>query len=837
MASKKKINVNKKQKLATSLQEKYTSAVFGHHKWLPDERLNCLQCYQTSDTLHHTFKTTGESAEVDIDIAVCYFPLNHAYSSQEKATSQYFIEFDLLFHKDSIQKIMRLYNVELTVEKIQIMPKFSCLKHKSNDYIHFRDLIAYLYDCKVPVDALGESLKHYEKSKADGSKTTSGVREALEAIGLSESLTKIWRKHWQKVRPDQVDVYSYCERHHSNSGGSKQQYSPEYNQNQMARLEASILENLPWERLSVRLQSTFALQPHQQYGVRWMYLREQIKYFGVSGGILADLMGMGKTLQMLSLIVLEPNCCKLDASVNLVVCKLSVLHQWQEEAEKFFPGDDMDVFIYYNGNGNNSASWEEIMASGANERRTTVVLTTYDQLRERFQKVGKQCQLMNHEFHRVVCDEGHQIANANSATALALSSLKARHRWVLSGSPYRNSPRDLFSLIVQFLKLQDSFLDEDRFGRKARWNRAFTRMDAIREFEETGIVPKFNLSPFSIRDEARIESWLNVLMLRRTINHSSDLPDRVNHEHICNFHEGSEEQAIYEHVRSAVESFVLNIFESGESFSFTSVHGGVMLLRRICVSHDLLLKDEEDGKAMWKLETKHSGRGPIKHLTKHHLLQALPRNLKAFLEDHKNESTKLTSKITSVKACLDEILSESFGNRDNGLVAHKLVAFSQWSGVLDMMEELIRTILDGQLVVIRIDGATSGRARAAQCASFSGQESTPHMLLLNYKAAGEGLNLQMGQHVLLLDPWFTPSVEDQAIARVYRQGNTNKQVHVHRFVVERSIEQRVQQISDRKRSESQRLLSMGLVHRARMVQNTVDLSKDAILGLLDGEKR
>jgi hypothetical protein len=79
--------------------------------------------------------------------------------------------------------------------------------------------------------------------------------------------------------------------------------------------------------------------------------------------------------------------------------------------------------------------------------------------------------------------------------------------------------RDFYALAVGFLKVQDSFLTEDRFGVKARWNRAFTRMDALKEFDKSGIVPKFNLSSHSIRDELRVECWLNVLMLRRSHDH------------------------------------------------------------------------------------------------------------------------------------------------------------------------------------------------------------------------------------------------------------------------------------------------------------------------------
>jgi DNA repair protein RAD5 len=155
---------------------------------------------------------------------------------------------------------------------------------------------------------------------------------------------------------------------------------------------------------------------------------------------------------------------------------------------------------------------------------------------------------------------------------------------------------------------------------------------------------------------------------------------------------------------------------------------------------------------------------------------------------------------------------------------------------LDQMKELLTIYYPHVFQVLRIDGATPGKARATQCEAFNNEDSKhSHLLLLNYKAAGEGINLSRGQHVFLLDPWFTPSVEDQAVARVIRQGNTNEKVGVHRFLVENSIEERVQEIAAKKREESRRLLSMGLEHRAKMVQSTMEFSKESILRLLQGD--
>jgi SNF2 family DNA or RNA helicase len=776
-----------------------------------------LNCFETSTTFVHKFKTTptDEQAEFNIQVAVCLFPRAHDPLHKEQGNNNDSIQFDLFIFRSSVDKIFQLYYPDK--QRRGPPPTHSeccyrCTQANKEESIHYRDLIRYLYDHHVSVQGMPPITE-----KADGSKPTEGVRELLETVALAESLTRVWRNLWQILRPGQyMNVQN-------GSKPLRKRARIDQNttiRNQIANLESIILKSLPWKDLRTKLAPNIALQPHQEYGIQWMYLREQMKYFNLNGGILADEMGLGKTLQALALIVLQPHCCDADSTINLVVCKLSVLYQWSSEIQKFFCCDSIDVFIAH---GSSDACLDQARQSACDSDRTTIVLSTYDKIRGWWQK-GHE--FIDWKFHRVICDEGHNIANANSETAKALSSLKARHRWILSGSPYRNSPRDLYSLAVPFLKLQDSFLVEERFGCKARWNRAFLRMDAIRDYETTGIVPKCNLNSHSMRDEARVECWLNVMLLRRTQEHANKIPDRINHDHSCRLGL-SEEAAVYNHVQTAVETFVLE--QLGESFTFTSVHGGVMLLRRICVSVDLLLKDEQDEEAMWK---RHSGEGDqsIRHLTKHHLLQALPENLKSYLHGHKKNAEQPSSKYLLIKQCLENIVQDKITTKDTS--PHKIVVFSQWSGALDLTTELIDTFFPGTFQILRIDGSTAGKERATQCESFNQDQQSSHMLLLNYKAAGEGLNLQKGQHVLLLDPWFTPSVEDQAVARVHRQGNTNKRVHVHRFIINNSIEQRVQAIGDNKREESKRLLSMGLVHRAKMAKNTIDFSKDAILDLI-----
>jgi SNF2 family DNA or RNA helicase len=233
----------------------------------------------------------------------------------------------------------------------------------------------------------------------------------------------------------------------------------------------------------------------------------------------------------------------------------------------------------------------------------------------------------------------------------------------------------------------------------------------------------------------------------------------VGQNHVCGL-DSLQEASICEHIRKAVEIFFLE--QLGTTFTFV----GIVLLRRICVSVDLLLKDEQNEDVMlWDNANLREESTTCRDLTKQHLLRALPKELKSFLQDHRNNSAKLSSKLQIVKECLMEsIVRQKMDKAKDPPSSRKIVVFSQWSGALDRMNELIQVYCTDAFQILRIDGYTLGKERANQCEDFNEDNHTSHILLLNYKAAGEGLNLPTGQHILFIDPWFTLAVEDQAVA-------------------------------------------------------------------------
>jgi DNA repair protein RAD5 len=123
----------------------------------------------------------------------------------------------------------------------------------------------------------------------------------------------------------------------------------------------------------------------------------------------------------------------------------------------------------------------------------------------------------------------------------------------------------------------------------------------------------------------------------------------------------------------------------------------------------------------------------------------------------------------------------------------KGVIFSQFTSFLDLVEVILRK---NHHAFVRLDGTTSQKDREAVLKEFS---TTPKrmLILISLRAGGVGLNLVAANHVWLLDCWWNSSTEDQAVDRVHRLGQT-KQVYVHRFIIDESIEDRILAIQARK---------------------------------------
>nr|GLL44138.1 putative SWI/SNF-related matrix-associated actin-dependent regulator of chromatin subfamily A member 3-like 3 isoform X2 [Ipomoea trifida] len=164
---------------------------------------------------------------------------------------------------------------------------------------------------------------------------------------------------------------------------------------------------------------------------------------------------------------------------------------------------------------------------------------------------------------------------------------------------------------------------------------------------------------------------------------------------------------------------------------------------------------------------------------------------------------KESSKVTKLMDCLQRI-------RDSGS-GEKSIVFSQWTLFLDLLEIPLRKSGIGFL---RFDGKTQQKRREKVLHEFS--ETTEKMvLLMSLKAGGVGLNLTAASNVFLMDPWWNPAVEEQAIMRIHRIGQ-KRTVCVRRFIVKETVEERMQQVQARKQKMIAGALTDDEVRSARI---------------------
>jgi SWI/SNF-related matrix-associated actin-dependent regulator of chromatin subfamily A3 len=165
------------------------------------------------------------------------------------------------------------------------------------------------------------------------------------------------------------------------------------------------------------------------------------------GGILADDMGLGKTLQVISVIV------QGGPGTTLVIAPVSVMSNWSQQIQKHVKADRALRVLTYHGSSRKAIGPAEFSCYD-------VVITTYGTLGVEYMPANNKVPspiprkqgLFSMEWKRVVLDEGHQIRNPSTKSAIAASSLLAQSRWVLSGTPIVNSVKDLYS-VLKFLRI------------------------------------------------------------------------------------------------------------------------------------------------------------------------------------------------------------------------------------------------------------------------------------------------------------------------------------------------------------------------------------------------
>jgi SNF2 family DNA or RNA helicase len=164
-----------------------------------------------------------------------------------------------------------------------------------------------------------------------------------------------------------------------------------------------------------------------------------------AGGILADDMGVGKTVETLSLIVTRtrPQEDRVGECIatTLVVLPLSLLDQWANEIKRFTKLTHVTL-----------RGRKDVLNNQHRMRNVDVVLTTYNTLAADYKEAQDTSPLFAVEWWRVVLDEAHLIRSRMTLKAKSVFDLKAVNRWCLTGTPIQNKIEDIYALL-RFLRV------------------------------------------------------------------------------------------------------------------------------------------------------------------------------------------------------------------------------------------------------------------------------------------------------------------------------------------------------------------------------------------------
>lgn len=253
------------------------------------------------------------------------------------------------------------------------------------------------------------------------------------------------------------------------------------------------------------------LREYQKQGIYWLNFLAKNNF----GGILADEMGLGKTLQALGFIR-----TLAGQGPNLVVCPSSLIFNWRVEAAKWTP----ELRVLAIEGSRRSGDFHKI-------EKSDLVITSYPLLRRDVEAYRE------FQFSAVILDEAQHIKNPDSQNARAASALKARHRFVLTGTPVENSVRDIWSLM--------NFLMPGYLG---------TRAD-FRERYENAIQSQ----PDGL-EQQRLTRRIRPFLLRRTKqNVSKEIPEKLEQISYCELTEV--QRSIYNQLASATKQQIIQLTE------------------------------------------------------------------------------------------------------------------------------------------------------------------------------------------------------------------------------------------------------------------------------------
>lgn len=533
------------------------------------------------------------------------------------------------------------------------------------------------------------------------------------------------------------------------------------------------------------------LKQFQLEGLNWMIRQEKTEY---KGGLLGDEMGMGKTIQAVSLIMSDWP----QKQPTLVVVPPVALMQWSAEITDYTDGK-LNVLVYHGQNSKIKKMKQKEL------KKYDVIMISYNSLESLYRKetkgwtrgediIKEDSPIHAITFHRLVLDEAHSIKSRTTGVAKACFALSGTYKWCLSGTPVQNRIGEFFSLL-RFLEVRPF---SEYFCKRCPCHMIHWSLDEehrCRECKHTGMehVSVFNqelLNPITQSEEAsdrsaamdKLQMITARIMLRRVkrdYTSSMELPPKevIVHNEFFGEIEKDFSSSIMTNTARQFDTYV----SRGVMLNnYANIFGLIMQMRQVANHPDLLLKKHaHEGQNVLVCNIcDEVAEEAIRSQCKHDFCRACVKNYMHSVEDDGGEAdcprchiplsidydqpeieqdedvVKKSSIINRIKmedwtssTKIEMLIYDLYKLRSKKQTL-KSIIFSQFTSMLQLIEWRLRragfntVMLDGSMTPIQRQKSIEHFMTNPDCEIF----------LVSLKAGGVALNLTEASRVFIVDP-------------------------------------------------------------------------------------
>jgi len=536
---------------------------------------------------------------------------------------------------------------------------------------------------------------------------------------------------------------------------------------------------------------TRTLKSFQLQGLDWMTRQEKTQYHG---GLLGDEMGMGKTIQAVSLIMSDFP----QKQPTLVVVPPVALMQWSSEITEYTDGK-LKVLVYHGQN-----SKVKVMTV-KDIKKYDVIMISYNSLESLYRKetkgwsrgediIKEDSPIHAIHFHRLILDEAHSIKSRTTGVAKACFALKGTYKWCLSGTPVQNRIGEFFSLL-RFLEVRpfaDYFckscpcailhwkLDDDHRCSNCK----HSGMEHVSVFNQELLNPITQSEDASVRSGAmdKLHMITARIMLRR-----------VKRDHVSSMELPPKEVIVRSDFFGLIErDFSSSIMSNtGRQFdtyvsrnvvlnNYANIFGLIMQMRQVANHPDLLLKRSAEGGQnvlvcnicdevaedairsqckhdfcrscvkIYMQTTESAGGDP--DCPRCHIPLAIDLDQPEMEQDE--EGVKKSSIVNRIKmedwtssTKIEMLIYELYKLRSKKQTL-KSIVFSQFTSMLQLVEWRLRR---AGFNTVMLDGSMTPVQRQRSIEYFMNNTDV-EVFLVSLKAGGVALNLTEASRVFIVDP-------------------------------------------------------------------------------------